>query len=197
MLNNFFEDDVVGPAVTHWGQAPRGWLVALGLIVAITEVIRADRGFVEPGKNDGPYPEGVKIFEMRDEHVAGNADFDPWGLRDVFASDSKRRLQWTFDFRPGFRYPVTERVETTIEDNFKLMQTRELNNGRLAMLAIMAVFTQEELYGKPFDYDFIHVESCLTPASCTKLVEGTTAAAASKVDVAAEMMPPSVVQEAP
>ena len=210
VLNNFFDEDVVGPAVTHWGQAPRAWLVSLGLIVSIFEIVRADRGFVEPGRSDAPgeqYSDGVQLLQMREDHVAGNADFDPWGLRKIFASDKKKRLEWSFDFRPGYRYPVTKRVSTSIEDNFRLMQTRELNNGRLAMIAIIAIFTQEVLYNEGFDYDYIHVKPCLTPASCSKLAEPNKPVPKPKTKLfapvaavetnVASTMPPDVVLEAP
>ena len=47
LLNNFFEEDVVGPAVNHWQQAPAAPLIALSLITGVTEFIRADKGWVE------------------------------------------------------------------------------------------------------------------------------------------------------
>ena len=53
-LNNFFEKNVSGPAVTHWSQVDPAWLVALGLLVSTAEIIRADRGWVEPSMSRKP-----------------------------------------------------------------------------------------------------------------------------------------------
>ena len=104
-----------------------------------------------------------------DAHDPGDQGFDPWNFKEIFGAEEKLRWEWTFDFRPGKRYPVVKRVNTVIDDNFTLMRTRELNNGRLAMIAMMAIFTQESLFGEGFDYDYIHLKPCLTTASCSQL----------------------------
>jgi len=111
LLNNFFAEEVTGPAVNHWQQAPGAPLIALSVITMITELIRADKGWIPPNE---------ATFTMRDEYVCGDLGFDPLGMK-----------------------PPTP-------DSLKLMQTRELNNGRLAMIAIMGFMTQEELFGKLF-----------------------------------------------
>ena len=111
LLNNFFAEEVTGPAVNHWQQAPGLPLIALTLITGISEFIRADKGWVPPT---------VARFTIRDEYTPGDLGFDPLGLK-----------------------PDTP-------ESLKLMQTRELNNGRLAMIAIMGIMTQEELFGSVF-----------------------------------------------
>lgn len=82
------------------------------------------------------------MLTMRDEHDPGDQGFDPWNFAEIFGTEEKMRWEWSFDFRPGKRYPIVKRVNTVIDDNFTLMRTRELNNGRLAMIAMMAIFTQ-------------------------------------------------------
>ena len=167
VLNNFFTNDVLGPAVTHVEQAPNTPLVLLALFTSITEVIRAENGWVKPNKSVRPYRDGM--LNLRDDHEPGDYNFDPWNLKKVFCEDETKKYEIKFNFTPGERYPVVKRTETLYQpDAFRSMQTKELNNGRLAMIAILAILTQESLYQTQFDYDYIHLESCLTPAACTR-----------------------------
>jgi len=72
-------------------------------------------------------PRSSKFNQLRDDYEMGNLGFDPLGL---LPEDPKER---------------------------KDMQSKELNNGRLAMIAI-AAFVAQELVSK--DEIFEHVRSC-------------------------------------
>ena len=64
------------------------------------------------------------MLTMRDEHDPGDQGFDPWNFAEIFGTEEKMRWEWSFDFRPGKRYPIVKRVNTVIDDNFTLMRTR-------------------------------------------------------------------------
>lgn len=81
------------------------------LLINITEAVRANRGWVEPGM--GP------LFTLRENYYPGDLGFDPLGLKPTNAKD------------------------------FADMQTKELSNGRLAMIAVAGMCVQELVNGRP------------------------------------------------
>jgi len=81
------------------------------LIINISEALRANKGWMEPGM--GP------LFTLREQYYPGDIGFDPLGLKPTKAED------------------------------FANMQSKELSNGRLAMLAAAGMCVQELVNGKP------------------------------------------------
>ena len=80
------------------------------LAINLTEAIRANIGWVEPGM--GP------LFSLRDSYYPGDIYFDPLGLKPKTAAE------------------------------FANIQTKELNNGRLAMIAAAGMCVQEQVTAK-------------------------------------------------
>ena len=162
LLNNFFEEDVVGPAVNHWQQAPAAPLIALSLITGITEFIRADKGWVEPNK---------ARWTIRDEYLPGDLGFDPLGLKPD-TPDSLKLMQ-TRELNNGrYIHSHTRRdakyyhyathpqrsvgcmgqggLELRIHSLLRVISCSFSHENRLAMFAIMGLMTQEELFGAQF-----------------------------------------------
>merc|ERR1712194_430831 len=119
----FFGGVVTGPANTHLTQvrdvAP-SFFVWLALAIATAEIGRAKYGWNAPGqairKNQELEYDGKTFFtKLNDRYYPGDIGFDPLGLKP---SD-----------------PAA----------FAQMQTKELQNGRLAMLAAMGMIVQEQI----------------------------------------------------
>merc|ERR1712174_150998 len=92
-------------------EIPGTVLFPFFLFINISEAIRANIGWVEPGL--GP------LFSLQENYYPGDLGFDPLGLKPSKAED------------------------------FANMQTKELSNGRLAMLAVAGMCVQELVNGKP------------------------------------------------
>merc|ERR1712157_3946 len=119
----FFGGVVAGPANTHLTQvrevAP-AFFVWLALSIATAEIGRAKYGWNAPAtairKNKELDYDGKTFFtKLNDRYYPGDIGFDPLGLKP---SD-----------------PAA----------FAQMQTKELQNGRLAMLAAMGMMVQEQI----------------------------------------------------
>jgi hypothetical protein len=117
-----FNGLVVGPANTHLAQVQEiapfffAWLVGS---ILTAELGRANIGFVEPTKamkyNQENEVTGAFGALLRAKYYPGDIGFDPLGLKP------------------------TDPLE------FDEMQTKELNNGRLAMLAAIGMIAQEQI----------------------------------------------------
>jgi hypothetical protein len=82
------------------------------------EVVLLFVGIAEAGRaSKGWVPPGDGLFQLRDSYTPGDLAWDPLGLKPTTAAGLKE------------------------------MSTKELNNGRLAMLAIAAFVIQEEISG--------------------------------------------------
>ena len=102
--------DAVNPAIIHWQQlgAPT-WQLCFAFIAAV-EVARARTGWVPPAEG---------LFVLREDHVPGNLNFDPLGLRFLF------------------------------RDGLDGARDAELQWGRLAMLASVVLVAEEAFSGQP------------------------------------------------
>ena len=117
-----FGGQVLGPANTHLAQvqgiAPF-FFAFLVASIATSELGRASKGWVEPVEamnyNSDNDIKGTFGALLRDDYYPGDIGFDPMGLKPT---------------------DPTEYAE---------MQTKELNNGRLAMLAAIGMIVQEQV----------------------------------------------------
>ena len=91
-------------------EVPGTVLFPFFLAINISEALRANIGWVEPGL--GP------LFSLRETYYPGDIGFDPLGFKPKDAA------------------------------SFANMQTKELNNGRLAMIAAAGFCAQELVNGK-------------------------------------------------
>lgn len=117
-----FGGEVTGPANTHLAQVQEvapfffAWLVGS---IMTAELGRANIGWVEPIKamkyNQANNIKGTFGAVLKANYYPGDIGFDPLGLKPTDA------------------------------DEFAEMQTKELNNGRLAMLAAIGMIVQEQV----------------------------------------------------
>jgi len=120
-----FNGTVSGPANTHLAQVQEiapfffAWLVTA---IATAEIGRANVGWEEPVKaiKKNVNVEGKTwLSKLRDNYYPGDVGFDPLGLKP------------------------------TDPEEFAEMQTKELQNGRLAMLGAIGMIVQEQVTGSP------------------------------------------------
>ncbi len=117
-----FGGEITGPANTHLAQVQTvapfffAWLVGS---ILTAELARANIGWVEPIKamkyNQENEIKGTFGAVLRANYYPGDIGFDPLGLKPTDPAE------------------------------FAEMQTKELNNGRLAMLAAIGMMTQEQV----------------------------------------------------
>jgi hypothetical protein len=108
-----FDAQVSGPAITHLTQVPTVFWLLLATGIGAAEQLRAETGFVSPGKVPVDQP-GL----LSADYQPGNLGFDPLGLKPDDAEE------------------------------LKVLQTKELQNGRLAMIAAAGFLAQEAVNGK-------------------------------------------------
>uniref|UniRef100_A0A7S0C5K3 Plastid light harvesting protein n=1 Tax=Proboscia inermis TaxID=420281 RepID=A0A7S0C5K3_9STRA len=121
-FNPLFNGLVTGPANTHLAQVQSiapfffAWLT---MSIATAELGRAKIGWEDPikamGYNSENEVKGAFGALLRDKYYPGDIGFDPLGLKPTGAAE------------------------------FAEMQTKELQNGRLAMLAAMGMIVQEQI----------------------------------------------------
>ena len=70
-----FDSSIAGPAINHFKQVPSPFWETLVLFIGISEVYRAQVGWVSPRDN---YSEQ---FLLRDDYIPGDIGFDPLGLK--------------------------------------------------------------------------------------------------------------------
>jgi len=118
-----FDGAIGGPANTHLTQlrevAP-AFFVWLAVAIFAAEIGRANYGWTRPGaameeNRELDYDGKTFLTKLNDGYYPGDVGFDPLGLKP---SDPKA---------------------------FAKMQTKELQNGRLAMLAAMGMIAQEQI----------------------------------------------------
>jgi hypothetical protein len=117
-----FGGAILGPANTHLAQVQEAapfFFAFLVASIATSELGRANIGWVEPVEamnyNSDNEIKGSFGALLRDDYYPGDIGFDPLGLKPT---------------------DPTEYAE---------MQTKELNNGRLAMLAAIGMIVQEQV----------------------------------------------------
>lgn len=112
-------------------------------------LILAAIGFVEYGRAQKGWVDptaGEGLFKLKDDYVPGDIGWDPLGLKP------------------------TDKAE------FDVMQTRELNNGRLAMFAILGEIVQELVTGKELfnlEDDKLLNEANCPPGVICDILEGS------------------------
>jgi hypothetical protein len=111
-----------GPAIEQIPQLPAGFLVALTMSIGAIEARRISIGFAPPTESNlNAARAGGKsqsFQRLRDDYVPGDIGFDPLNLKP------------------------------TDPDEFFEMQTKELQNGRLAMIAAAGFLAQEAVTGQ-------------------------------------------------
>lgn len=144
-FNPLFDGAIKGPAINHFQQVPTGFWVGVLGAIAFVELARAQRGWVPPGQGKGASWIEGPFFELREGYTPGAVGWDPLGLAP------------------------------TTKEEFNVMQTRELNNGRLAMFGILGSIVQEEVTG--LELFNLQDDGLLNDANCVGVgglgVEGT------------------------
>jgi len=116
-FNPLFEESITGPAITQFQQVPTPFWIGLLGVVGIGEFTRANLGWVAPGAGKGAKWIEGPFFLLNDNYTPGSIGWDPLGIKP------------------------TDQAELDI------MQTKELNHGRLAMISILGMIAQEEVSG--------------------------------------------------
>jgi len=116
-FNPLFDGSIKGPAYLHFQQVPTPFWLALVGVIAALELNRANVGWVPPGAGKGASWIEGPFFELKDNYTPGDIGWDPLGIKPSNKAE------------------------------FDIMQTKELNHGRLAMFAILGEIAQEEITG--------------------------------------------------
>jgi len=127
-----FGGEIDGPATQHFQEITSKYptfWVPVLTAIAVAELGRARIGWKEPALASEPGSLQKTLFELRDEYMPGDLGFDPLGL-----------------------YPADEAGR-------KEMTNKELNNGRLAMLALAGFMGQELVNGQPILEHLKHVSN--------------------------------------
>jgi len=115
-FNPLFNSKITGPAINHFQQVPGIFWTSIVFAIAMAEGWRLTYGWVNPvGENSAKTSDELEssLFSFKAGYYPGDIGFDPLGL--------KPKDQAEFDS----------------------MQTKELNNGRLAMIAVAGLVAQE------------------------------------------------------
>lgn len=126
----FFGGIISGPANSHLGQVQEiapAFFTILTLAIGSAEIYRAKVGWKAADSLAGVSDDPNSAFGARllDSYYPGDIGFDPLGFKPKNA------------------------------DKFRNMQTKELNNGRLAMLAAIGMIVQEQITHVPI-LDTLH-----------------------------------------
>merc|ERR1712006_3724 len=107
-----------GPAIEQIPQLPVFMWFAMTLGIGFAETLRIQKGWSNPFNEDGTPNESHVFQKLKDNYVPGDLGFDPLGLKP------------------------------DDPEEFRTMQTKELQNGRLGMLAAAGFLAQELVDGK-------------------------------------------------
>lgn len=132
-----FGDKIVGPAIYQFQEADQltGFSFAFGIIslIAAIETVGIKKGWETAEQKAARDPKGKTRSQILPDYINGDLGFDPLG------------------FKPAD--PAA----------FATIQTKELNNGRLAMLSVAGMLAQELVNGKGI-LENIGLESALPAA---------------------------------
>ena len=117
-LGIFFGDSITGPAIYQFQQAADMLRAFTPNVIGLTLAIEGYNIVKGWESNDETLKRGGLLAELKEDYTAGDLRFDPLGLKP--------------------QSPAA----------FKTMATKEINNGRLAMLAIAGIVAQELVTGK-------------------------------------------------
>jgi hypothetical protein len=123
----FPSDAVTGPAIYHWQQVAGNILPEMTVLlvsgIAIAESVSIAKGWESASERRAS--EGSKyLSNLKDDYIPGDLGFDPFGLNP----DRRNGKTSTFN---------------AMTPEFANMRAKELNNGRLAMVGIAGMVSQE------------------------------------------------------
>jgi len=114
----FFSDSISGPAIYQYQQADSFFNAFSANVIGLTLAIEGFNIVKGWESPNETSAAGETVASLKDGYVAGNLGFDPLGLGSTSA------------------------------DKFKIQRTKELNNGRLAMLGVAGIIAQELVTGE-------------------------------------------------
>ena len=120
-----FDGKINGPAIDHFFQTDKLFWAMLTIAIGGAEKYRAERGWVEP--------ENVPVDQpglLRAEYIPGDLGFDPLGKHCLNLITLLRLCSCWLTLSCD-----TTGLKPSDPDEYFDMQTKELQNGRLAMLA--------------------------------------------------------------
>jgi len=119
-FNPLFNGSITGPGINHFQQMPGVFWTAVVFAIACAEGYRLTYGWVNPvdGLNDVIENKEGSMWTLREGYAPGDLGFDPLKLKPTDAKELEE------------------------------LQTKELNNGRLAMFAIAGIVAQELVTGE-------------------------------------------------
>mmetsp|Transcript_31094 Transcript_31094/g.47179 ORF Transcript_31094/g.47179 Transcript_31094/m.47179 type:complete len:234 (-) Transcript_31094:1480-2181(-) len=132
-----FDASIKGPAISHLGQVPEGFWAILLITIGAAEQFRAEKGWVDPSEVPVDQP-GL----LKSDYVPGDLGLDP----SEVPVDQPGLLK--SDYVPGDLGFDPLGLKPEDPEEFMIMQTKELQNGRLAMLAAAGFLAQELADGK-------------------------------------------------
>ena len=155
-------DKDIGPAIRHLDEVRAEvpiFFEILVLGIGFAEISRSLAGWTAPaGANpaDGPLanlPADTPFRRLEDKYYPGDIGFDPAGLKPSdpkeFAVRCPRPTPFFFFFSlDGVDVAVRESRVSRASFPPQEMATKELQNGRLAMIAVAGFFLQELVNGK-------------------------------------------------
>ena len=115
----FLGSDISGPAIYQYQQADLVLNAWTPNVIGLTLAVEGYNIVKGWQSPDETSADSVAIAGLKDGYINGDLSFDPLGLKPKNAKD------------------------------FKVIQTKEINNGRLAMLAIAGIVAQELVTGAP------------------------------------------------
>lgn len=137
-FNPLFDGKITGPAIFQFQQADdlvSFFWVGVLFFIALVEGQNILSGWESPSEtaSRGVGKDNLKGAQLKDSYINGDLGFDPLGLTPAD------------------------------QDEFDVLRTKELNNGRLAMLGVAGIIAQELVRHLKYFHDISH--SQLTPSN--------------------------------